>query len=48
LHWHVIPRFRRDPHFPNPIWGAQLREPGVMLADATALQQALAELLSRL
>ncbi|ODU09337.1 MAG: HIT family hydrolase [Thiobacillus sp. SCN 64-35] len=21
LHWHVIPRFADDPHFPNPIWG---------------------------
>jgi hypothetical protein len=22
---HVIPRFRDDPHFPNPIWGASRR-----------------------
>jgi len=21
LHWHVIPRFKDDPHFPNPVWG---------------------------
>ena|SRR5208282_5153111 len=21
LHWHVIPRFRSDRHFPGPIWG---------------------------
>ena len=21
LHWHVIPRFSGDPHFPNPVWG---------------------------
>lgn len=21
LHWHVIPRFSDDVHFPNPIWG---------------------------
>mgnify|MGYP001384054620 CR=1 FL=1 len=21
LHWHVIPRFCNDKHFPNPIWG---------------------------
>ena len=21
LHWHVIPRFTDDMHFPNPIWG---------------------------
>jgi diadenosine tetraphosphate (Ap4A) HIT family hydrolase len=26
LHWHVIPRFTDDPHFPNPVWGAKLRE----------------------
>ncbi len=25
LHWHVIPRFTDDPHFPNPVWGAKLR-----------------------
>ena len=26
LHWHVIPRFTDDPHFPNPVWGARLRD----------------------
>ena len=26
LHWHVIPRFRDDRHFPAPIWGAPARE----------------------
>lgn len=25
LHWHVIPRFRNDRHFPNPIWGEPQR-----------------------
>jgi diadenosine tetraphosphate (Ap4A) HIT family hydrolase len=28
VHWHVIPRFRDDPHFPNPIWGQKLRQGG--------------------
>ena len=28
LHWHVIPRFTDDPHFPQPLWGARQR-PGV-------------------
>lgn len=23
LHWHVIPRFTDDPHFPNPVWGVR-------------------------
>jgi diadenosine tetraphosphate (Ap4A) HIT family hydrolase len=27
LHWHVIPRFEDDPHFPQPVWGARQREP---------------------
>ena len=38
LHWHVIPRFADDPHFPNPIWGERLRTPvatgGSQLIDA--------------
>jgi diadenosine tetraphosphate (Ap4A) HIT family hydrolase len=23
LHWHVIPRYRDDPHFPSPVWAAR-------------------------
>ncbi len=26
LHWHVIPRFADDPHFPNSAWSAKVRE----------------------
>jgi diadenosine tetraphosphate (Ap4A) HIT family hydrolase len=26
LHWHVIPRYRHDRHYPQPIWGAAQRE----------------------
>jgi diadenosine tetraphosphate (Ap4A) HIT family hydrolase len=28
LHWHVIPRFRDDRHFPSPIWAAARRDRG--------------------
>lgn len=28
VHWHVIPRFADDPHFPQPIWGVRQREIG--------------------
>lgn len=34
VHWHVIPRFVDDPHFPNPIWGVRLRDtPHAVPAD---------------
>lgn len=26
LHWHIIPRFRHDKHFPNSHWGEAVRE----------------------
>ena len=26
LHWHVIPRYLDDAHFPEPVWGAQQRK----------------------
>lgn len=39
LHWHVIPRFCDDAHFPSPIWAAALRE-----AAADQLQQRRARL----
>lgn len=26
LHWHVIPRYTHDRHFPDPIWSASRRE----------------------
>jgi diadenosine tetraphosphate (Ap4A) HIT family hydrolase len=29
LHWHVVPRYRDDSHFPEPIWGAPQREGAV-------------------
>lgn len=30
LHWHVIPRWENDTHFPRPIWGEALRPNGLM------------------
>jgi diadenosine tetraphosphate (Ap4A) HIT family hydrolase len=27
LHWHVIPRFTDDVHFPQPVWGQAQRAP---------------------
>lgn len=26
LHWHIIPRFKDDKHFPNSHWGETIRE----------------------
>ncbi|MGH8715417.1 MAG: HIT family protein, partial [Burkholderiales bacterium] len=41
LHWHVIPRYRDDPHFPNSVWGQKLRStPRVLPRDFKAKLQA--------
>lgn len=33
LHWHVIPRYLDDKHFPNPVWAAPLRNTRVSSID---------------
>lgn len=42
LHWHLIPRYADDAHFPQPIWGIRQREPdGQSLAARRARLPAL-------
>jgi len=41
LHWHVIPRWRDDRHFPEPIWGHAQRDsspPRAVVSDDTLRQ----------
>jgi diadenosine tetraphosphate (Ap4A) HIT family hydrolase len=41
VHWHVIPRYQDDPHFPNPVWGQKLRStPHALPQDFKAKLQA--------
>jgi len=50
LHWHVIPRWRDDRHFPEPVWGSVHRSadrPRPEVSDET-LAQALAAALAGL
>lgn len=48
LHWHVIPRYRDDPHFPAPIWaGAQRETATAMLDERRSKLPALRESLIR-
>jgi len=37
LHWHVIPRFVDDCHFPDPIWASAQRTGSVHGVDVAAL-----------
>lgn len=48
LHWHVIARFRDDPHFPNAVWGAPRRPPATAGKPHADIVAALAATLSRL
>ncbi|MBT9611965.1 MAG: HIT family protein [Burkholderiales bacterium] len=47
VHWHVIPRFADDAHFPQPIWAVPLRAGMRHSApDREMLRTALSEALS--
>ena len=50
VHWHVIPRFRDDRHFPGPVWSEPRREPVIppeRRERAERLGAAIAERLSK-
>ena len=49
LHWHVIPRYRDDAHFPSPIWAATQRTTDAATLEARrAKLPALAERIKQL
>lgn len=52
LHWHIIPRWREDRHFPNAVWAAPSfgagAEPPAFLARREALAQRLPRYRNRL
>ncbi len=48
VHWHVIPRFADDPHFPQPVWGTRQRDGMATRAGTESLANAIrAELAAR-
>jgi diadenosine tetraphosphate (Ap4A) HIT family hydrolase len=48
LHWHVIPRFADDAHFPSPVWAAPVRQTDeAVLAQRRALLPQLAAAIVR-
>jgi diadenosine tetraphosphate (Ap4A) HIT family hydrolase len=42
LHWHVIPRWRNDRHYPAPIWAPATRDAAMRRPDLARLKAALA------
>ena len=41
VHWHVIPRYRNDAHFPQPIWAPRQRSVSEALLRARTAQATL-------
>jgi diadenosine tetraphosphate (Ap4A) HIT family hydrolase len=39
IHWHVIPRFERDKHFPNSHWGEAVRDNQAQALSTNTKQQ---------
>ena len=50
LHWHVIPRFADDAHFPNPVWTAAVRttEAPILAARRAQLPKLAADIVRRM
>lgn len=50
LHWHVIPRFLDDAHFPDPVWASPQRttDPAILAARRALLPQLTAAIVQRL
>jgi diadenosine tetraphosphate (Ap4A) HIT family hydrolase len=50
LHWHVIPRFTDDAHFPSPVWAQAARtpDPASLAARRALLPQLTAAIVQRL
>lgn len=46
LHWHVIPRFVDDPHFPDPVWTTRKRDTIPIQLGRTVLAERLSRRLS--
>lgn len=47
VHWHVIPRFADDAHFPDPIWAAAHRTGNAHPVDYKRLAERIGELLNK-
>jgi diadenosine tetraphosphate (Ap4A) HIT family hydrolase len=45
LHWHVIPRFVDDAHFPNPIWG-EIKRAGKSHFDRQDIEERLRQVIN--
>jgi len=39
IHWHVIPRFENDKHFPNSHWGDAVRNGDAVALDAISIKK---------
>lgn len=48
VHWHVIPRFADDRHFPSPVWATAQREARPRTVDLPELKARLAARLDAL
>jgi diadenosine tetraphosphate (Ap4A) HIT family hydrolase len=46
IHWHVVPRFENDKHFPNSHWGEAVRESKAIPLDETTIKSLTEKVIS--
>ncbi len=47
LHWHIIPRYKNDRHFPNPIWGEVTNIKYLVPSYLTSLEKKLINFINK-
>jgi diadenosine tetraphosphate (Ap4A) HIT family hydrolase len=47
LHWHIVPRYRTDPRWGNPIWGADIPDTRLTAAEQREMIKDIKAALSR-
>ncbi|MEE9351568.1 MAG: HIT family protein [Thiotrichaceae bacterium] len=47
VHWHIMARYKKDSHFPEPMWGVKQREADVAFPEMDGFIKRVAQILDK-